>query len=153
MPKHVFVLGPDDRNLQTLRDSPALEDCQLHRLLDSEDLVHVDRIDFDGLLATADRRLREFDGPVDAVIGYWDFPVCTLVPLLCEARGLHSADLRALLKCEHKYWSRLEQRKVIADLPDFAVLDLDQDAKPPEDVTYPMWLNEVYQGSWTGPLD
>lgn len=48
MPKHVFVLGPDERNLEMLRESPALDDCVLHRLLDSDDLVHVDRIDFDG---------------------------------------------------------------------------------------------------------
>lgn len=77
------------------------------------------------------------------MIGYWDFPVCTMIPLLCEPRGLHSADLRALLKCEHKYWSRLEQRKVIADLPEFDVLDLDHEPKPPAAVAYPMWLKPV----------
>lgn len=143
MSKHVFVLGPDERNLEMLRESPALEDCVLHRLLDSDDLVHVDRIDFNGLLAAADQHLREFDDPVDAVIGYWDFPVCTMVPLLCEPRGLYSADLRALLKCEHKYWSRLEQRKVIKDLPDFEVVDLEHHTRPPAGVSYPMWLKPV----------
>jgi hypothetical protein len=52
--------------------------------------------------------------------------------------------LEAVLKCEHKYWSRLEQRKVIDELPSFGIVDLDDEhPAPPEGVGYPMWLKPV----------
>jgi hypothetical protein len=49
-----------------------------------------------------------------------------------------------VLKCEHKYWSRLEQSKVIDELPRFGIVDLDdEDPVPPEGVGFPMWLKPV----------
>jgi len=45
--------------------------------------------------------------------GYMDFPVSTMLPLICKEFGTRSPSLESLLKCEHKYWSRVEQKKVI----------------------------------------
>jgi hypothetical protein len=101
-------------------------------------------VDLLGLLAAAQREVEAFDGPVHALIGFWDFPVSTMVPILCERLGLRWASTEAVLKCEHKYWSRLEQRKVIDELPNFGIVDLDDEhPAPPEGVGYPMWLKPV----------
>jgi hypothetical protein len=71
-----------------------------------------------------------------------------MVPLLCQRYGLPSVSLEAVLKCEHKYWSRLEQQKVIDELPNFGIVDLEQDRpRPPDDVKYPMWLKPVKSAS------
>ncbi|WP_147261832.1 ATP-grasp domain-containing protein [Pseudonocardia hierapolitana] len=92
-----------------------------------------------------DRAVRTLDGrdePVDAVIGFWDFPISTLVPLLAARYGLHGASLEAVVKCEHKYWSRLEQQQVIEEYPRFGLVDLD-DPRLPDGLRYPVWLKPV----------
>ncbi|WP_341539644.1 ATP-grasp domain-containing protein [Tamaricihabitans halophyticus] len=94
------------------------------------------------LLARAEWQLDNFDGTVDAIAGYWDFPVSSMVPLLCHRRGLPAASLTAVLKCEHKYWSRLEQEKVIDEVPRFGLVSFRADVPPPG-VSYPLWLKPV----------
>ncbi|MGW0893852.1 ATP-grasp domain-containing protein [Saccharopolyspora sp. NPDC002578] len=143
MVAHVFVLGLDERNRETLRGLPALADCELHPLLDVDRLVHVDEIDLPALLEEADRELNAFDGRVDAIVGYWDFPVSSLVPILCERRGLPGADLRAVVLCEHKYWSRVVQAEVIDDVPRFGLVHVDEDTAAPDGVRYPLWVKPV----------
>jgi biotin carboxylase len=101
-----------------------------------------DEIPVDDLLREAESRIEAFDGHIDAIVGFWDFPVSTIVPVLCRRFGLRGASLESVLRCEHKYWSRLVQREVIDEYPPFAVVDLD-DPHPPAEVAYPLWLKPV----------
>jgi biotin carboxylase len=57
------------------------------------------------------------------------------------------ASLEAVVKCEHKYWSRLEQQKVIEELPRFGLVDPERDTHPPDGVGYPMWIKPVKSAS------
>jgi len=140
---NIFVPGLDEQNLDTLNRLPERERYAFHGLLTIPELQQGE-IPIVELLTKAEQSLDEFDGTVDAVVGYWDFPVSTMLPLLCRSRGLPSASLEAVLKCEHKYWSRLEQRKGITEYPAFAVIDPDDDdPKPPADLRYPIWLKPV----------
>ena len=142
MSKNVFVLGLDEDNHEILRALPGAEGYRFHPLLAFEELTQGE-LDMPALLAEAERQLDSFDGPVDAIIGYWDFPVSSLVPLLCEPRGLPHAPLEAIVRCEHKYWSRLEQRAVVPEVvPRFAEVDL-EDPRLPEGLSYPLWLKPV----------
>jgi biotin carboxylase len=53
-----------------------------------------------------------------------------------------------VVKCEHKYWSRLEQRQVIDEVPRFGLLDLDdEDPGLPEGLRYPVWVKPVKSAS------
>ncbi|RZQ60218.1 ATP-grasp domain-containing protein [Amycolatopsis suaedae] len=139
--RNVFVIGLDESNLRTLEAVPGAKDLDFRGLLTIED-IQVGEIPIAELLERAAAELDAFEGEIDAVIGYWDFPVTAMVPLLCRRFGLPSAPLEAVVKCEHKYWSRLEQQKVITGLPKFALVDLD-DAGPPAGLDYPMWLKPV----------
>ncbi|WP_034271696.1 ATP-grasp domain-containing protein [Haloechinothrix halophila] len=139
--KNVFVLGLDEMNLATLRDVDA-PGLRFHPLLSIAEL-QADEIDLPGLLDKATVQLEAFDGPIDAIVGYWDFPISSMVPMLCARFGLRSADLDAVVKCEHKYWSRLEQAKVIDDYPAFGLVDPFHDTAPPEGLDYPMWIKPV----------
>ncbi|MGK3207127.1 ATP-grasp domain-containing protein [Amycolatopsis sp. MEPSY49] len=143
MSTNIFVIGLDEENQRVLDRLPWAGTYEFHGLLTPEDLQHGD-IDFEALLKTAQHQLDAFDGDVGAIVTYWDFPAATLVPILCARYGLPSLSLEAVLKCEHKYWSRLEQRKVIDELPNFGIVDLDDEhPAPPRGVGFPMWLKPV----------
>ncbi|MDQ7811058.1 ATP-grasp domain-containing protein [Amycolatopsis sp. A133] len=143
MGENIFVIGLDEENRRVLDRLPWASGYRFHGLLTPEELQHGES-DFEALLKTAQHELDAFDGDVDAIVGYWDFPAASLVPILCARYGLPGVSLEAVLKCEHKYWSRLEQRKVIDELPNFGIVDLDgEPPAPPEGVGYPMWLKPV----------
>ncbi|WP_067970082.1 ATP-grasp domain-containing protein [Nocardiopsis trehalosi] len=139
---NIFVIGLDETNLDTLKDVPQSIDYRFHPLLGVEELQYGE-IDIAALLDKARAELDAFDGTIDAIVGYWDFPVSTIVPLLAKEYGTRATSLESVLKCEHKYWSRLEQRKVIDEHPAFALVDLDGDPEPPAEVGFPMWLKPV----------
>jgi hypothetical protein len=137
----VYVLGLDDDNLAELRKVPDAGRYRFHPLLTIPQL-QFGEIPVAELLEEARGILKAADPPPDAIVGFWDFPVSTMVPILCGELGLPSAPLEAVLKCEHKYWSRLEQAKVIDEYPRFALVDPDVDPAPP-DLPYPFWLKPV----------
>lgn len=139
---NVFVIGLDEGNLDTIHDVPEAPQCNFHSLLSIEELQHGE-IDLQELLHKAQGKLDAFEGTIDAVVGYWDFPVSTLVPMLSRRYGLRSTSLESVVKCEHKYWSRLEQQKVIEEIPRFGIVDLEGTAEKPEGMDFPMWLKPV----------
>ncbi|GAA3764712.1 ATP-grasp domain-containing protein [Salinactinospora qingdaonensis] len=143
MRKNIFVLGLDELNLRILRESPHASQYRFHGIMSQPELRHGGEVDLPGLLEKARSQLDSFDGHVDAIIGYWDFPVTLMLPLLRARYGLPGASLESVLKCEHKYWSRLEQRKVISEIPRFGLVRLSDTASPPPGVRYPMWLKPV----------
>jgi ATP-grasp domain len=142
---NIFVLGLDEKNLETLRKVPHAAEYRYHRLLSQEELQG-SGLPVSELLDRAQRELEAFAAHgdrIDAIIGYWDFPVSTMAPILCRRFKLRCADLETVVKCEHKYWSRLEQEKVTDEHPRFALLDLAGPARPPEGLRYPMWVKPV----------
>lgn len=139
---NVVVLGLDENNRRLLEGVPEADRYAFHGLMSISDMQSGDEIPIEDLLAEAESRIAAFDGEVDAIVGFWDFPVSTIVPLLCRRFGLRGASLESVLRCEHKYWSRLVQRDVIDEYPPFAVVDLD-DPRLPAEVGYPCWLKPV----------
>ncbi|MFC7343880.1 ATP-grasp domain-containing protein [Saccharopolyspora griseoalba] len=140
-PKNVFALGLDERNLDLLREQPHLSGYRFHALLDKDRLMFGD-VDLPRLLEVAQQRIDEFREPVDAIVGYWDFPVSSMVPILCTRNGLPGPSLESVVKSEHKYWSRLVQREVTDAHPSFGIVDLDR-PEPPPGLNFPMWLKPV----------
>ncbi|MFI8848813.1 ATP-grasp domain-containing protein [Streptomyces sp. 891-h] len=137
----------DDANRTTLEAVPDAAHYRFHPLLDPRELQN-DEVSVPELLDRARGVLDSFDGSVDAVVGYWDFPVSTMIPLLAEEYGTRSTSLESVVKCEHKYWSRLEQQKVIDELPKFGRVDLQAaHPEPPEGVSFPMWVKPALASS------
>lgn len=144
MPKNIFVLGLDDINRETLESLPDAHRYAFHQLFTFEQLQLGEEIPLAELIEEATRTLERFDGSVDAIVGYWDFPVSSMVPILSKRFGLCSSTLESRLKCEHKYWARLEQRKVIDEHPRFAAVDpFDDDDLAKIDLAYPYWIKPV----------
>jgi ATP-grasp domain len=144
--ENVFVLGLDDHNARILHGLPDAGRYRFHPLLSGDELAGGETIPMQALLDAAQRQVESFDGPVHALIGFWDFPVSTMVPILCDRLGLRWASLESVVKCEHKYWSRLEQRRVIDEYSRFGLIDLDRPALP-KGMDYPVWVKPIKSAS------
>jgi hypothetical protein len=147
MKKNVFVIGLDDLNqskMETLRQVRDRE-VRIHKLLDYEETHGAAEYPVEEMLRNAIRVLNDFPGPIDAITGFWDFPVSNMIPILCGKYGLPTASLESVLKCEHKYWSRLEQRKVIPEyIPKFQSFNpFDDDALSKLEFKPPFWIKPV----------
>lgn len=145
MKRNIFIPALTDaqrRELQTVRHAT---DCNFHGLLDTYRLIDAPDLDFDALLAELRKKLRAFNGPVDAIIAHWDFPTSGLVPILCREFGIPSPSLESVLKCEHKYWSRLEQARSIPEMvPKFCSFDpFADDPLSQIDMDFPFWIKPV----------
>ena len=113
MPKNVFVVGLNELNHARLKRLRGVEDVTFHGVIDPTAIYDTDVWDIEAMLAEAEERIAGAAGAagtVDAIIGYIDFPVSTMLPFLGPRFGVRSVGLEALLKCQHKYWSRLVQR-------------------------------------------
>lgn len=124
MTRNVFVVGLDDMNAERLERLRGVEDVRFHGLVEPAKVYDTQEFDIPEMLAESETVLDKFDGSIDAIVGYMDFPVSTMLPILCEKYGTRNASLEALLKCEHKYWSRKVMREAIPEhTPAFTAFD------------------------------
>lgn len=143
--RHVFIVGLDDFNLQKAQATSFAGDCEFHNLLDYDKLITPETYDIQAIIDEGLETLRNFDGPIDAVIAHWDFPVSTTIPILNRENGLRYVPMLSMLKCEHKYWSRLEQQRVVPEMvPRFeAVNPFNDSAIDDLEMDYPFWLKPI----------
>ena len=147
--QNIFVFGADEFNLAQMRSLEGAQNYRFHPLFHHREVTAGPEFPVAELHKGALEQLQSFSGPIDAIVGYWDFPVSTMLPLLRRPFGLPSPSFDAVLKCEHKYWSRLEQRKVIPEyIPDFCAVDPFAD-NPVQQITvdYPFWIKPVKAAS------
>lgn len=145
MQRNIFVVALEEQQreeLETLRHSDRFK---VHSLLSVRKAVESPSFSFEALLDEARGKLDAFDGSIDAIIAQWDFPTSVMVPILCKEYGIPSPSVESILTCEHKYWSRLEQLKVIPDVvPGFCGIDPFAE-NPLAQVTldYPFWIKPI----------
>ncbi|ABV36552.1 conserved hypothetical protein [Shewanella sediminis HAW-EB3] len=147
--KNIFVFGADEFNLSLMRSLEAAREYCFHELYQYAEVKTGKELPVKALYEGALERLERYPGSVDAIVGYWDFPVSTMLPILCQSQGLPSPCFEAVLKCEHKYWSRLEQRRVVPEfIPDFCAVDpFKDDYQQQITLDYPFWLKPVKAAS------
>lgn len=143
--KNVFVIGLDEFAARQLEGMPGADAYAFHPLLPIEEAVHTREYDVPALLAKAAAELDAFPGSVDAIVGYWDFPTSSLLPIVRRRLGHRSPSLEAVLKCEHKFWSRLVQAEATPEhVPRFQACDPFA-ADPLSEITlaYPFWIKPI----------
>jgi hypothetical protein len=143
--REIFVLGLDDFQATLLEALPHASACQFHGLLTMDRMRQGDRIPVAELIDEALGELDRFDGQVDAIVGFWDFPINCLVPILSERMGLPHKPLAGVVACEHKYWARVvEQRVVPGAIPPFAAVNpFAPDAASSIGFEFPFWIKPV----------
>ncbi len=143
--KHVFVVGLDEFNRKKLERLPHAAECDFHSALDFSDIRDVERYDMHALIETATERINATGVKPDAIVAYYDFPATDLVPILSERFGTRAPSLEAVLKCEHKFWSRIVQQRVIDDcIPQFYSFDpFDDEAYEKIALMPPYWIKPI----------
>jgi len=143
-PKNIFVLGLDDFNLKELEMVSEADRYNYQTLLTFDDIFGPDAPGIEKLLEQAREILDNYDKSIDAIIGYWDFPVTSMVPWLCELYNLPAPSFESVIKCEHKYWSRVEQSRAVDEYPGFDGVDpFDANAIEKLTLKYPFWLKPI----------
>lgn len=142
--KKVFVVGLDDFNLKKLQRLPEAAECDFLPAIEYQEMRGVQNYDMEALIGKAFQRIDEH-GKIDAIVTYYDFPGTNLVPVIAERYRLTAPSLESVLKCEHKYWSRLEQNKVIPrSIPMFAAFDpFDEQAFQKIEMIPPFWIKPI----------
>ncbi|WP_311945628.1 ATP-grasp domain-containing protein [Halomonas piscis] len=143
--KNVFVVGLDPFNRRLLEALPQAHGVRFHALLDFDEVRGRNEYPVEALLARCERRLAHFDGSIDAFMGFLDFPVSLMLPLLCQRYGTPGPSFESMLRCEHKLWSRMLQQEVIADnIPHFVGFD-PHDEQPLSDpgLSPPFWIKPI----------
>ena len=148
-PKNVFFIGLNEFNLAKLKSIRRAESYAFHGLLDPAEIYDTYDFPVADMLARAEEQLRQWQqdtrGSIDGIGAYMDFPVSTMLPLLCAKFGKRSPSLEGLLKCEHKYWSRLVQREVIPEhIPQFQPFDpFEENAYERLELALPFWIKPI----------
>ncbi|MDD9208188.1 hypothetical protein PU560_17210, partial [Georgenia sp. 10Sc9-8] len=145
MTTNIFVLGLTDLQREELATVRGAEEYRFHSLLDYTTLVLETDYDLDALLDRAREQLDTFEGSVDAIVAHWDFPTSVMAPILAAERGIPAPSLTSVLKCEHKYWSRLEQAECVPEVvPQFSSFDpFGEDVLGQIDMDFPFWVKPV----------
>lgn len=143
--KNVFIIGLDEFNKDKLESLPQAAECNFHSALDISDIRNVDEYNMPELIEKAVKNIKSCSGSIDAVASYYDFPGTVLVPVLAKKLKLPGPTLESILKCENKYWSRMEQHKVVHDhIPIFKAFDpFDDDAYGKLEILPPFWIKPI----------
>ena len=153
MSANIFIIGLNDLNRRRLGFIENDHDCIFHQLIDKRELHNTAELPVPRLLEQAIEQLRAFPGSIDGITGYMDFPISTMLPILQGMYNLPGASLESVLKCEHKYWSRLEQSRAVPEyIPPFQAFDpFDDRSLAGISLTYPYWIKPVKScGSFLG---
>ena len=144
--KNIFIVGTDDFNLSELNAIDNADEYNFHSLGDYHDIQKKGvESDVKPILDKARSILDNFDGSIDGIIGYYDFPITLIAFLLTDEYDLPGPSFISGLQCEHKYWSRVEQKKVIPDhVPDFRAVNPKENLSLKDiDLDPPFWLKPI----------
>ena len=151
MPENVFVIGvveSDPSHTYSMRYFRAIRDAhryRFHPLLSASQVYGAPHYPIAELLEEAEATLRAFPERIDGLLTHRDFPSSTMAPVLRKRFGLPGPSLESVLRCEHKYWSRVEQQAVVPEhVPRFTLVD-PYGVVDAEDIAldYPFWIKPV----------
>lgn len=151
--KNIFMIGLNEFNRRKLNSLRNFDEYEFHGLIPPEEAEDADHYDVEAMIGDLTSKLDAATGPIDAIVTYIDFPVSLLTPVLCKKFNRPSASLESVMKCHHKYWSRVEQAKVIGDhIPKFSKINpFDHDPLKEGELGFPFWLKPVKSvGSYLG---
>ena len=145
MQKNIFVVALDQFTEALFATINHPDDYLYHSLLPSEKIISAPNYSMSDLIEEGCHKITNFKGSVDAVVCYWDFPATLLLPIFRQAAGLPTTSLESILRCEHKFWSRQIQSKVVPEIiPKAVPFDpFCDDPLTQIDLAYPFWIKPV----------
>lgn len=111
----------------------AWDEGQIHRLgarvADRFDIELAEPSDHDwtwdfDVLGFIEERVRQNQGQLDGVLSSSDYPGATVAGAIATGLGLPGSDPERVIRCSHKYYSRIEQREAAPEAtPWFQLID------------------------------
>lgn len=152
MKKNIFVFGLNAFNREKLEALEDAEQYHFHGLIALEKLKDALSYDFSALLSESQEQLDRFDGSIDAIINFWDFPSSVLHPILCRKYQLPGPSLESVIFCGNKGLSREAQQRVIPQyIPRFSIFDpFKDDPLQQTELDFPFWIKPLL--SYSGYL-
>lgn len=147
------MIGLNEFNHEKLKSLKNFDNYRFHGLIDPEMAEDSDSYDLPAMMADLETKLHAFNGSVDAIVTYIDFPISLMTPVLRRQFGLPTPSLEAILKCQHKYWGRVLQQQVAPEsVPRFCAVDpFAADPFEGVNLAYPFWLKPIKSvGSYLG---
>ncbi len=134
----VFPTAWDERQLESCRSAWEDEYALDFGQPDDEDCPW----DFD-ILKYIDDVVRENAGAIDGVTSSSDYPGATVAGAIANSLGLPGSPPPTVIRCSHKYYSRLAQRESVPEAtPWFALLD-GRGKGPWPDLEFPCFIKPV----------
>lgn len=145
MHKNIFVVALDEFTDALFATINHADNYLYHSLLPPEKIISAPRYSMPDLIEEGCHKITNFNGSVNAIVCYWDFPATLLLPIFRQAAGLPTTSLESLLRCEHKLWSRVVQRNVAHELiPKTVPFDPFSESPLTQiDLDYPFWIKPV----------
>ncbi len=143
--KNVFVIGMDRLNKERLEMLPQAKECRFHPLLTYEETHGARRYEVNPVMEKSLKILDEFDGTIDAITGFWDFPVSILQTILAERYHTRGTSTESVYHCENKNISRCRQEEVIPEcVPEFKGFNpFDDQLLEKINLDFPFWIKPV----------
>jgi biotin carboxylase len=132
----------------TLWDARQLESCrpawsQHFEIAWSEPRDEDCRADFDAVAFVA-RTAEENRGRVAGILSSSDYPGATVAAAIARRLGLPGPDPRSVIRCSHKYYSRLAQREAVPEATaGFHLVDPAQPDLGAPDLSFPCFVKPV----------
>lgn len=143
--KNIFVIGMSEYHRHTIKSTDEVTTLKLHNLIHNDELRGVDEMPVAELLDKARSRLDSFNGSIDAIVTFLDFPALEIMATLGREYNCKTPRLENLLKCNHKYWSRELQKQAAPEaIPKFSKFNpYDEDPLSQINLDYPFWIKPV----------
>jgi len=145
MKKNIFILALDEFTNALFATIHHADNYQYYPLLPPEKIISAPSYSIPDLIDEACQKITDFKGKIDAIVSYWDFPATLMLPRLRQEAGLPTTSIESILRCEHKYWSRMVQEKAAhAMIPRFVPFDpFDDEPLKQVNLEYPFWIKPV----------
>ena len=144
---NAFIVGFNDHQRRHLQRLDPNGHYSFHTLLAFDQLRQTGVVPVARLLQEANERLDHFPEPIDGIVSFLDFPGIEMAACLAARRSLPGPGLEAILRCNHKLWSRRLQAEVVPELcPRFTWVDpFDEDplGKLEAQMAYPFWIKPL----------
>lgn len=94
------------------------------------------------ILARIESMRQQYEGKIDGITSAVGYPGMSVVAILAKQLGLPGPAPDAIMRCEHKYYSRVAQQRFVPEATSqFTALNIGE--KPPSEITYPRFLKPI----------
>ncbi|MDQ2078515.1 hypothetical protein [Marinimicrobium sp. ABcell2] len=148
--QRIVILASDDVGWRRFAAVSNAQGFHSHDVVQVPPLRLAEEIELDVLVAKTRARIDSSGTKPSAIVACGDARAKVLAAILREQLHVQGASLRSVLKCEHKWWSRILQAEVVPEVvPCFGTFDpWSDDPLGDIELNYPFWIKPATPSSF-----